>query len=180
MNQKAYFVLILVGCLLLFALSNNASAQNDQKFSVRIGIEIVADQEIKNEALSYLSREFRSLNDAIITDQLPEYTFQIVILTAATKNGYPAGYAMSLVITEPIDQATIRIINDNLNLNETQFEILNYLLARQKKINTHQLFTFPSDGLRGTLQKIVASFDAETLIPLRKSWERTSNQRRSK
>ncbi|HYX40486.1 MAG TPA: hypothetical protein VE821_02250, partial [Pyrinomonadaceae bacterium] len=93
-------LLLIVGFVSLYLLIPQAtfSQESQPKFSCRISLDITADDKIKGEISSYISRELRSLGDVVITDADPALKVEIVAIEVHSENS-SIGYAFSVIVS---------------------------------------------------------------------------------
>ena len=161
-----------------------------ERFSVRVRVEVEADESIKSRILSYVKRELRSLSDVVLTDDNPKYRIEIVGIEEKTVGGLKSGISLSFIIAEQLDNNLMENLLSRCILVETRREIeqesksfaenLADALKLRKtlvdsfrgyvKIRLHSLRTGPPDALREFLEEYVAKFDTEVLEEDRMIW----------
>lgn len=165
----------LLACFLFLVLCSvpawgqtPASTQTDaEKFSVRVQVEVRANESIKSQILSYVNRELRSLGDVMLTDNSPRYRIEIVALDLASVGLV----ALSIVTIEQLDEEIIKVflsstLRKDINESDPWFEDF----RSYGRIEKHSLRTGPRKDLREFLENYVAEFDAEILEEDRKIW----------
>ncbi|MCI0666167.1 MAG: hypothetical protein L0220_34370 [Acidobacteria bacterium] len=90
----------LIALALIVLCSVSVYAQQQDKHTFRIALNVSADDEIKSDVISYVSRELRSLVDVEIVgeDSEPRYLVSIVAMTSTSTSGREFGYALSLTV----------------------------------------------------------------------------------
>ncbi|MDB6156293.1 MAG: hypothetical protein JWL90_4746 [Chthoniobacteraceae bacterium] len=79
--------------MLLTLLASPVSAQR-RRPTVRISLNVSADGSMNSTITSYLGREFRKLDDVIITDDKPLYRISCVAMRNRNQGGYFTGYTL--------------------------------------------------------------------------------------
>jgi hypothetical protein len=135
--------------------------------SRRIKISVTVDcraSDLRSRIMSFVLAELRRLGDVDVVDAGPEYLMSIVALATENKAGHETGYAASVVVTRPLGgmDALLADVRPESRNN------VNAALKGEVRPISHQLLVGSMDGLRGALETLVASFDAETLQGERK------------
>jgi hypothetical protein len=100
MIYRAVFLLFVFG---LTALAD------DQEKSIKVRVRVSADDSMKRETLSFLTRELRSLGDVEVVDTAPDYEISVVALETSSRGStVPTGYAVSAIVTAPIDLTLVK------------------------------------------------------------------------
>ncbi|NIR52222.1 hypothetical protein GWO43_26880 [candidate division KSB1 bacterium] len=147
------FALVL---LLFFNLipCDNANPQSKSLTSLKVKLEISADQSIKNIVSSYITRELRSIPDVTIVESDYLRTISIIATEMEYQSGEnSAGVAIAVVVLQPID---------NSSFDPKLREGLEPVIFRD-----FRLYTGSSEDLKRICQTIIADFDRETLEPIR-------------
>jgi hypothetical protein len=147
--------------------------------SRRIKISVTVDcraQDLRSRIMSFVLAELRRLGDVDLVDASPEYRMSIVALATENKAGHETGYAASVVVTRPLGgiDALLADVRPESRNN------VNAALEGEVRPITQQLLVGSMDGLRGALETLVASFDAETLQGERKMWREVADLLRKK
>ena len=170
--------LLFISALLIVVFMSISTAESDKvknsKFSTNVRLDIAANDEIKNQVYSYISRELRSLGDVKVVENDPHWIIQIVAMQEKNRTGYDMGVAFSIVIIKPTS-----VVKMLLLFCENTLEISPQELKEEKGIDLEKSFTILTDGLsniRGhwlrvgatediqrICQGIVADFDIEHL-----------------
>ena len=79
-------------------------AQEELNHNYKVKLVITADEDIKGLVESFLGRELRSLGDVTVTDNDPGWVMNIVAIKMKTNQNSILGYALSTVITCPIEK----------------------------------------------------------------------------
>jgi hypothetical protein len=153
-------ITIIVIALFIGGTSNAAYSEEEKK--INIGLNITADNELKNELTSYISRELRALGDVSISEYSNDYEINIISGASKSQNGKLFGYVISFVIKKPFDKETIRTKlkeeyqRDSLVELDNLYDILEY-----------SLIATPPNGLSAECQSLVANFDTNHLAKIR-------------
>jgi len=131
---------------IILLLCTHVSFAEETKPNFKVRLSISADEDIKQKAESYLSRELRSLGDVTIVDSGDEYKICIIVLQHESESGTLLGYSISVVFGEL----------DNY---------LYYLID-------HRLYTGGPERLRSRCEDIILDFDNKYLKEKRKTLSR--------
>ena len=123
-----------VWTLVLLSLSLASPVATQERLEVRVSLGISCkDNNLKNRLSSFVARELRQLGDVVLLDERPGYRLAIA---ASTKGGYQTGYALSVVITQPLTQSIDVLF---AGLAPEYREAVNILLEDQESFERHQL-----------------------------------------
>lgn len=151
--------------VVLFALLFRPADAADQPLEFRVHVVIKADPGLSNQVQSFLTRELRSLPDVVVTDENPFWQIEVVALEL----GSHAGYALSVVTSELVDEQTLSdILRSTLGASEKAAVFAKKWASGTVRIDSHGLRLIPAEGLKHACQAIVADFDSEELEPVRK------------
>lgn len=129
----------------------------------RVSLEITCEDELmKNQVESLFSRELRSLNDVVIVNNKPNWHLAIICITTENLDRVETGYAMSVVALHPMQAEWFEYLVE-LD-SEAKTAINEYDI---KDYRNHWVLVGSSDGLEVQIDKVVASFDAQQLQPIR-------------
>lgn len=183
------FVLLVISALFIVVSMPIATGDSEKvelpKYSTTVKLAIQAEDEIKNEVYSYLSREVRSLGDVKLVEDNPNWIIQVVAIQVKNKLGYKTGVAFSIVI----DKRPILVVPLLLQLFKYASGISPQELKEAKVIDLEKAFTKVTDGLsdirdhslrvgstediQRICQMIVADFDAEHVKKNREMWQKS-------
>ncbi len=170
--KKGYYVIFF-----LFLLPLICFAQKTQSFSGRVGVYVSANENIKGEIESYISRELRSLGDIIVTDSNPRWILNIVAMELLTKGGYKSGVVLSVIILEPFDNGLVK----TLLVDKTDRQMCVLLTSNLYYYpKGHWLRVGAPGDLRNLCNGIVADFDTEYLKPARNLWQKIVDSMKKK
>jgi hypothetical protein len=163
-----FSLLFLAG--ILFILGQCAFAQNElPKFSARVQVTVEADEPIKSDISSFISRELRSLHDVIITDSKPEYLIRIVAAELTSQGDqYKPGVVLSVIFTEPFPFYLLRSFMSQQKIDEAAINSLESYYSKQEVYKGQRLQAGPVYTLHKICEQIVNNFDSEYLEPARK------------
>ena len=130
---------------------------------------VSAKDEIKNDIISYISRELRSLGDVVVVDSQPNYTISIVALNSRNKANEDIGYAFSVVVTSELTGQYIATLTSDCKSNKNK-DLLFTWLATMSGIKSHILVV--GSDLRKLCSDLVASTDAEVFEEMRRMYQR--------
>jgi len=165
---------VMLWCMLLVALGQvqgQSALRSD--FAIRVDLQVSADETITGEVNSFLSRELRTLPNVRIEADRPDYVLRVMALEQKTLGGQKAGFAMSVLASEPLDTSTFSLLVASCAESDTlQASMLRTFAIGAERILNHWLRTGPSDDLRDCCVRIVADFDTQYLEPTRKFREK--------
>ena len=136
---------------------------------------------MKRETLSFLTRELRSLGDVEVVDTAPDYEISVVALETSSRGStVPTGYAVSAIVTAPIDLTLVKnqgeaLRPSNAKLYDSLFKTIEHTTAGRELILGHYLRITSPDRLAQLCESLIAEIDGETFEGLRKSmreWKR--------
>jgi len=189
LSSPALLIVVLVSLAV-----GNSEKTGPPKYTTKVRLDIAANEEIKNEVYSYLSRELRSLGDAKLVEDNPDWTIKVIALQIKTKAGYKSGITLSVVITKRLSEQAIlkegleaarqeKLLLDELisepdsRNSESLLSMASFwhnrleYLANLNTIHAHWLMVGDTKDLQHLCQGIVADFDAEHLKTDRKMWQ---------
>ncbi len=155
-----------IRALALFVLTTTCVAQETPKFNPTIAVNVSANDAIKGEITSFISRELRQLGDVTVTDQDPTWELQIVGMEAYLKSGPKSGFVISVVIFQHFKGSIFDILPD-----KKQAEGLKKFTAGLVSYPDHWIRSGSTDELKQVCQGIVADFDAKHLDPSRSQFK---------
>ncbi len=179
---------LLIAAFISLAVGNSEKAE-PPKYSTKVRLSIAANEEIKNEVYSYLSRELRSLGDVKLVEDEPDWNIQVVAMQIKNKLRYETGVAFSVVIEKRgnVTGKLLLIVPHVFQISseeweklketkhytytglETAFTKLTYGLT---DIRAHWLRIGGTEDVQRLCQGIVADFDAEHLKTEREMWQK--------
>jgi hypothetical protein len=156
--------------LALFYFSSSLASGEDAVWRQRIAVSVTCnDGALRSEITSFISRELRGLGDVDITDDNPSFKISVVAMSVKMQNGYDAGYAFSVIITSPLGDWSWAL-SDKLN-SQAKASIAQ-LFQGHESLEDDELVVGNNDDLRQNLTEIIAKFDANSLEPRRKLWQK--------
>ena len=99
--MKHLTVIIFTIALLLTASSVSAQEKEFPKFVARVKLSVSGSENIKDEVVSYLSRELRALGDVVIVEQDARWELSVIVMELASRGGSKNGLAFSVVVIRP-------------------------------------------------------------------------------
>lgn len=163
----------LLVCLLAL-LSIPCQAQSKSRFDVRLVIS--ADEQIKGQIESYVSRELRSLGDVVLVDRDELYTIAIIAFEVSNNNNaHQLGYAFSVLITSSFPTDMLTTVLSSHKVNREVVKNWDELVSDYKLVEDYHLITCDLNNLRKTCERIIADFDTKQLQPSRKAASRKRN-----
>lgn len=150
---------------LLIVIHATLCAQAPTAKTYRITLDVSADEAIKGEIVSYLSREWRSLSDVVLVDNAPEFRIEIIAMAIHEKGGSTLGYMLSMVVAKPRNPAMVRGAISAFVEKETARNFLFELFTEGEIFVYHTVVTGPD--LPKLCKKAVATIDGEVLEPER-------------
>jgi len=146
-----------------------------EKFSARVQIQVDAEESLSDAIKSHLNRGLRSLGDVVITDSKPDYTIKVVALGEHARNGTVLGYALSVLITMPLDPLGLKLATALIVGAKDEKSSLDLQKNIEKQVKgyelvvSHTIRSGDSDSLPMLCKEVVTNFDAETLEDARKA-----------
>jgi hypothetical protein len=98
--MKKSALLLVLGLLITAFISlavGNSEKAEPAKYSTTVKLDISADDKIKNQVYSYLSRELRSLGDVKVVDDNLGWTIKVLAQELSNQAGHKTGIVMSSV-----------------------------------------------------------------------------------
>lgn len=144
----------------------------------RIKLSVSADESIRGEIVSYVSRELRSLGDVIISDDDPYLVWLVVATEIRSKAGEKTGIVFSSVVLLPYPMEELY---SHLELYECPKSAINWT----KKIFTsfdlldiegHWVIVGSPKNIKGLCQSLAADFDHDHLESRRKTRQIISDE----
>lgn len=174
----------------LFFISGHAQQQYKSAYKVTVEVASSDKDGIKNEVISYIGRELRSLKDITIVDSEPDAAISIIALKVQNKHsGITTGYALSILATEPISESAARTLISQLAKSDdvstrpplltSLEEAIISLFTKREEIKHHSLLTGPD--LKELCSDAVTKIDSKVFEEWRKIWRTldTINSRNS-
>jgi hypothetical protein len=136
--------------LLVLSVSSVVLAQSASPARFRVALKVSGDSMIASEIESHLKQDLGLLRDVELTDTKPDYTIDIIALEIESKAQISMGIAFTwLTLYHP----------------KGFFEDCSL-------IEDYRLLTVEREDLQGTCQKLVDRFDARSLEPHRKVFQK--------
>ena len=144
----------LATLILLFALTSKVGAQQPKSSDpiAKVAVSISGSENLKGEVKSYLSRELRSLNDVLVSEQDPDYEMDAIVLELATLDYSKVGVAISVNVLKPL-KSFRRVANERGAPYDSSFSIFIFSWLRVGN----------SSDLRLICQGLIADFDNQVL-----------------
>jgi hypothetical protein len=175
----------LIGMMVIIIISIGSQlfAQDPELNQFRVELSVTADDSIKNQVLSYLLSQFRSLNDVSIIEADPDWRLSIIIIEDKTVSNQKIGYTASVVIAKKFDprvfQAKSLVFDDGSSYenwppvySNMQLKEIYFFTSELHDVVSHYAKTCGLDKLEWLCSEIVAGFDIEHLQPARKRKEK--------
>lgn len=169
--KRIVWVALLLMSLSLGARAQDAVPARTTRVLIDVGCDDVA---LKSRITSFISREMRSLGDIEITDVNPSYKISVVAISVTLKSGYTAGHAVSTVISRPLGNWSWALSKE---LTPENRESISSIISDHESLEKHGLFVGSEDGLRSSLEEMIAEFDAQELEPMRRFWNNRKNSK---
>jgi hypothetical protein len=128
---------------------------------------VSADESIKGQIESYLSRELRALGDVTQSKNNYEYDITVVALKSHSKSGYEAGIVLSINIHQKFDNQFITFMFKEEN-KESGVEWTNGLYYYPE----HWVRIGSNEDLKSICLGIIADFDSQILQKRRDSYQK--------
>ena len=131
--------------MILFSTVSPATTTQDksssqfEKFSARVQVIVDTDGQLGDDIKSYLNRALRSLGDVIITDNKPDYRVKIVALEEQAGDGTKLGYALSVLITMPLDPLGLKFATAIIVGSKNEKDSLNLQKSIEKQVEGYEL-----------------------------------------
>jgi hypothetical protein len=164
---------------LLFSLLTSWTARaQDPPFHTRVKLDVVGDQGLHDQIVSFASRELRSLNGVTLVDEKPEWIVSLAAREVVLESGKKAGFAIAYLVSASTEgDALERIVKDGGgSVSPSAWKTLHEQVDKAVIVVLFNVATGSPEDLQSTLQKIVASFDARTLEPIRKYWQKLNDE----
>jgi len=175
--MKIFFIpLILIPISSLFVTGDSEISQPEQtitekKFNAKVYLNISADDELKNQIYSYLSRELRSLGDVtLVVEDEPDWIIHIIAMKSTNTSGIDMGVVFSTVIESRYKITdVIKLIIDNKvekeGWKETRPDVdwkkaIDIIIPTVTYIADHMLRVCGPESIKISCQEIVADFDS--------------------
>src|ERR1044072_8453515 len=168
------FTLWVAFAVCFLTVSANGQTYKDH---FKVWVDVKGTDSAKAEALSFISRELRSLKDVDIVESNPEYAIRLTVHTVKMTNGYEGGYAYSIVISEPFNIGLFDAALEMKWVNQDAANVFTDICARQEELIFHALWISGMDGLRKTCEEPVAGFDSQPLEKRRKARRQVQERR---
>jgi hypothetical protein len=169
-NHKLLIILSLF--ILLLTTSKTVFSQND-KFSIRINLEITAEESIKSEVSSFLNKELRSLGDVNITDDSPHIKVRVIAVKNKFSSGLSFGYTLSVVVAQANGSLLESLLNRCPFDSQRAEEFWRDIILEQESHSQHILEV--DNDLPSMCRKIIAQIDTNNIEPDRKIWQKHMN-----
>lgn len=173
-------VMIIFFVLLLF--STLAQAQNGTKKNpYKISVDVSGKSPLTDQISSYVNRGLRKLNDVTVADEAegPHFSVTIVVIETKTTSGDSTGYAISMVITDPLDSFWFEIFLKSTapSLKESEKREILASVKGQSKLISHIVITGPTGELEQLCEELVTMIDTKAIEPRRKFVQEASSKR---
>jgi len=146
MLKRVFLVIALCGFVLSLAFAQSAPAV---KF--RVALRISGDSGIASQIEGCVKQELGSLNDVDLSDTRPDYTINIIAMEIDDKGQVPIGIALTWL---------------SLYHPKGFFEDCSL-------VEDYRLLTLDKEDIQSNCRKLVARFDARSLEPHRKIFQKT-------
>ncbi len=159
--------------LALIALCFASVYAQQNKLTLRVVLDVSVKDEIKNDVISYISRELRSLGDVVIVEgeSDPQYKILVIGGIGSSKLKQNLGYAFSVVVT--------RTRKDNAQLAELLIpkcvskEIKDSLVGFMTSGESLLHYTLLTDSdLRRLCSDLVTGIDGDVFNETRRTYQR--------
>ncbi len=142
-----------------------ASAHADEKTHLRVKLSVSADDTIRGEVTSYLSRKLRGISDIDVVENDPRFVISVIAMVNRNRGGTHTGNTLSVVVESPV-----RYPRDSLamKLDENTLKMTDLLFWKTTRILGHFVQVGAPDELEDLCKKIVASIDGEIFEEWRK------------
>lgn len=169
---------------LLFLPCSAQTIQSAPNFSAKVQLLLTCtDESLKNQFISFLGRELRSLGDVTLVDENADYVIELIVMKVALRSNEPAGFAVATYVSEPVKSK--KWLTDcsqfpgsclTGKVDDRRRSIIEILTNDTQRRLFFQLQTGSLDNMRSTCQDIIADFDVKTLQPNRNLWNQTHKQ----
>lgn len=174
MKRYALIIPFLLTVILLSTAATDSKEPSleHQSFWGTIQLDIVSDEEIKNQVYSYITRELRALGDVKMVKKEPYWIIHIVCMQAKSKAGDVLGFAMSTLITQPsnIKEHSLKEMFGE-KLTQWDYKVLASLFTGLHTIVSHKIYVEDPAELQRVCRRIVADFDAKYVKPEREQYQ---------
>ena len=170
----------LVALLLTLTVATVAAAQGhiqNPKYSAKVKLTVTADPGLKDEFVSYVARELRSLQEVELVDSGADFELKIVAMeTHSQGSSTPNGIAISTIVLRTVKHSPIGYFAADCAKEKGFDKVVDALMGSDGILEDSELLVGPPDQLKALAGKVVASFDQGTIEPMR----RLSRQVKSK
>jgi hypothetical protein len=139
------FLLVLLGFLVV-----SAAAQEAKTPRFLVALKISGDSAVATEIEGCIKQELSLLKDVDISEIKPDYTINVIAMEIKSREQFPMGIAMTWL---------------SLYHPKGFFEDCSL-------IEDYRLLTFEKEDIRSNCQKLVARFEAKSLEPHRKVFQK--------
>ena len=154
--NKTILTLTLSTLLILFISVDSTYAQGkESKPTYRVSLDVSADDQIKRDIISYVSRELRTLSDIIIVEKESRFRINIVALRLKNKES-ETGYALSITVTEKLDKHTVETYSNYCSIDGFK-DFLRVFLNREEML---EHFILVGSDLKELCSNLVTGVDA--------------------
>lgn len=175
--MKKFALLLVLGLLITAFISlavGNSEKAEPAKYSTTVKLDISADDEIKNQVYSYLSRELRSLGDVKIVDDNLGWIIKVLAKELSNQAGHKTGVVMSSVYLKlPYADKTFgwALLDFNVKMAKKGYvatgeedwgdwQHVDTCLRSHRFFYGHTLQAGPHENLHSMCKHLVADFDA--------------------
>ena len=161
MMLKQFLTLVII-----FLLPNlEVSAEDNLEF--RVGLFVSAEESIKSQIQSYISRELRALGDIIQSTDNYEYDMTIIALKVKTKGGQETGVVLSINIHRKFDNQLMSFMfKEEYEKSGTTW------LGGLYYYPEHWLRIGSNDDLQPLCKEIITDFDSKILQKKRDDYQK--------
>jgi hypothetical protein len=163
---RAPMRILIAAWLVVFSVVSASTQAADRTSRFKVSLEVNAtDESLKDRVSSYMNRELRGLGDIEITESHPTYKISVIALAVSLKNGHNVGYAISYVVTEPLESWQ----NLATDLNEKAQQLVKLITSESERLDDHKLLIGTDADLKQTVDDLVSNFDTKMLEPSRRA-----------
>jgi hypothetical protein len=141
------------------------------RWSARVQVEVSAPtNDLRDQLVSYITRNLRSLGDVEVVDTNPTFKISIVSLSNTLMSGQSGGYTISTVILKPLDATQVDLMLKSMDTPEVIVNMVSIMTTDEVEFKDHLLNTGSVYQLPAMCQDLVTSLDSRVFENERKQY----------
>lgn len=183
MARNVYLILLIILAPFLFSIRPSLSETSDDPrvlpFSMRVQIDVAADEPMKSSLIDSLNGKLRSFDGVVLSETDPDYKLSVIAQPAKTKTGDMLGIIYFMAVTEPLNfEKSVGPVFGR-KLGQEDLSLLKSMTSDQGRNKGRSIAFLPGSDLKElgeTLSTdIAARFNKEVLLPAREAHQRISD-----